>query len=80
VVIAAASGEPALLDAVAGAVGGRVIKVVNRSADAEPWADRADLILPDSRLGARAATVGTRALGGLGSGIGALADALEVGQ
>jgi hypothetical protein len=77
VVLADASAEPALLDAVAGVVGGNAIKVVSRAADPEPWTDRADFVLPDSRLGARAATVGTRAIGPLGSAITALADALE---
>lgn len=77
VVVGAASGEPALLDAVATVIGGEPIKVANRLADPSEWAGRADFLLPDSRLGARAAAVGTRALGSLGSGIAALADALE---
>jgi hypothetical protein len=77
VVLADASAEPALLDAVAGVVGGNPIKVVSRAADPEPWTDRADFVLPESRLRARAATVGIRAIGSLGSAISALADALE---
>jgi hypothetical protein len=78
VVVAAAGGEPALLDAVAAVVGGGAIKVANRVTDPDGWADRADFLLPDSRLGARAAAVGTRALGSLGSSVAALADALEL--
>jgi hypothetical protein len=77
VVVAAASGEPALLDAVAAVVGGGAIKVANRAVDPAGWADRADFLLPDSRLGARAAAVGTRAIGSLGPAVGALADAVE---
>jgi hypothetical protein len=80
VVLADASAEPALLDAVADVVGGNPIKVVSRAADPEPWTDRADFVLPESRLGARAATVGTRAIGSLGSAISALADALEAAR
>jgi hypothetical protein len=77
VVVGAASAEPALLDAVAAVIGGHSLKVANRIVDRGDWGDRADFLLSDSRLAARAAAVGTRALGSLGSTIAALADALE---
>jgi hypothetical protein len=67
-----------LLAAAATVVGGNPIKVANRVADAGTWEARADIRLPESRMAARAAVMGTRALGPLGSAIGALADALEV--
>jgi hypothetical protein len=80
VVVTAASGEPALLDAVATVVGGNALKVANRVTEPALWEARADVRLPESRMAARAATMGTRALGPLGSAIAALADALEVAR
>jgi hypothetical protein len=77
VVVAAGSGEPALLDAVASVIGGDPVKVANRVTDPGEWGSRAAVLLPDSRVAARAAALGTRALGPLGTGISALADALE---
>jgi hypothetical protein len=77
VVVASASAEPALLDAVALVIGTAAIKVVNRVVEPDQWRGRADLLLPDARLAARAAAIGTRPLGPLGAAIGALADALE---
>jgi hypothetical protein len=79
-VVSAATGEPALLDAVATVIGGESLKVVNRVTDAGEWDGRADVQLPESRLAARAAGMGTRALGPLGSAIAALADALEASR
>ena len=76
-VVTAASGEPALLDAVATVGGGNAIKVANRVGEPGAWETRADVRLPESRMAARAAAMGTRALGPLGSAIAALADALE---
>ena len=75
-VVASATDEPALLDAVAHLIGGDPVKVVNRVAEAGVWEGRADILLPDSRIGARAAMLGTRPLGSLGAGIAALAEAL----
>lgn len=83
VVVAGSASEPALLDAVATIVagdpaGGRApIKVANRIGDHDRWAGRAELLLPESRLGARAAMLGTRAHGQLGSAISELTDAAE---
>ena len=80
VVVCGVTGEPALLDAVATVIGGEPLKVVNRVTDTGGWDGRADAQLPESRLAARAAGMGTRALGPLGSAIAALADALEAGR
>jgi|tagenome__1003787_1003787.scaffolds.fasta_scaffold20867556_2 hypothetical protein len=77
VVVAPGLAERALLDAVAAVVGGHVLKVVNRPGEAAR-VEHADIVIPDSRIGARAALIGTRALGALGAAIAALADALEV--
>jgi hypothetical protein len=77
VVVAGATDEPALLDAVATIVGGDPVKLVNRVSQPGDWASRADVLLPDSRIAARAAALGTRALGGLGDGIASLAEALR---
>lgn len=77
VVVCSAAGEPALLDAVAGVVGGGPVKVANRVVDPAEWRGRADFVLGDSRLGARAAALGARAPGSLGSAIAALAEALR---
>jgi hypothetical protein len=79
-IVSAASGEPALLDAVAAIVGGDLVKVVTRVGEAADWPGRADVLLPDSRLAARASALGTRAIGSVGSGIAALADALGAGR
>jgi hypothetical protein len=80
VVVAAASGEPALLDAVATVIGGHPVRAVNRVTEAGRWERPADVLIPDSRLGARAAAVGARAIGPVGRAIGELADALERGE
>jgi hypothetical protein len=77
VVVSGVAGEPALLDAVATVIGGEPLKVVNRVTEPGAWDGRVDALLPESRLAARAAAMGTRALGPLGSAIAALADALE---
>jgi hypothetical protein len=76
VVVAGATSEPALLDAVADLVGGDPIKVVNRVTDPGEWAPRGAICFPDSRIAARAAAMGTRPLGPLGAAIAALADRL----
>jgi hypothetical protein len=80
-VVAAATSEPALLDAVAALTGGEPLKVVNRVTDATAWGERGDAhLLPDSRIAVRAAAMGTRALGPLGSAIAELADALAASR
>jgi hypothetical protein len=76
-VVAAASAEPALLAAVVTILGGEPLKVVNRIAAPAGWEGRADILIPDSRLGGRAAAMGARAVGALGTAIAGLADALE---
>jgi hypothetical protein len=77
-VVACGSAEPALLAAVATVLGGEPLRVVNRIAAEAGWKRRADILIPDSRLGGRAAAMGTRAVGALGTAIAGLADALEV--
>lgn len=77
-VVAPATAEPALLDAVATLPGRDALKVVNRAREeAGRWTGRADVLIPDSRMGARAAAVGTRAPGPLGAAVAEVADALE---
>lgn len=79
-VVAPASGEPALLTALARILAGRrePLRVVTRVAERGDWPGRADILLPDSRMAARSALAGARPLGALGRGIEALADALEL--
>jgi hypothetical protein len=77
VVVAAAASEPALAAAVALVLGSGVTTVVNRVVERGGWEDRADIFIPDSRLAARGAVLGTRALGPMGAAIADLADALE---
>jgi hypothetical protein len=77
IVVGGAAVEPALLDAVAAVVGGSPIKVANRVTDPGEWAARGAACLPDSRIAARAAGMGTRPLGPLGAAIAQLADKLE---
>lgn len=78
VVVAAATDEPALARAVALVIGGQSLTAVNRVGDRAAWEARADVFIPDSRIAARAALLGTRALGALGGAIAELADAVEV--
>jgi hypothetical protein len=79
-VVAAGSSEPALPAAVALVLGGEPVKVANRVVDPAGWEGRADVLIPDSRIAARAAPLGTRPLGPLGAAIADLADALEAGS
>jgi len=79
-VVAGASAEPPLLDAVAMVIAGDPIRIVNRVADSSGWIGHADLLLPESKLGARAAAIGVRARGPLGSAIADLADSLELAR
>jgi hypothetical protein len=76
-VVASASSEPALAAAVALVLGTQPITIANRVIEPGAWEGRADIFVPDSRIAARAAPMGTRPLGPLGSAISALADALE---
>jgi hypothetical protein len=66
--------------AVALVLGGEPVKVANRVVDPAGWEGRADVLIPDSRIAARAAPLGTRPLGPLGAAIADLADALEAGS
>jgi hypothetical protein len=75
-IVAPGSGEPALAAAVALVLGGEPLKVANRIGEPGAWEGRADVHIPDSRIAARAAPMGTRPLGPLGTAIVELADAL----
>lgn len=77
VLVADPALEPALADAVAetiAAVGAPPLVVVNRALDHGPWLTNADLLVPDSRLGARMALAGREPRGFLGKSIAHLAD------
>jgi hypothetical protein len=76
-IVASASGEPALTAAVALVLGGEPIRVANRITERAAWEGRADIFIPESRLAARAALMGTRAVGPMGAAIADLAAALE---
>jgi len=78
VVVAAAGSEPALAGAVGLVLGGDALTVVNRVVEPDAWRGRADVFIPDARVAARAALIGTRPLGPLGAAIAELADALGV--
>jgi len=69
--------EPALAAAVAetiAAVGEPPVVAVNRACDQGPWLVHADVLVPDSRVGARLALAGRPARGWLGRAVGQLAD------
>jgi hypothetical protein len=78
VIVAAGSGEPALAAAVQLVLGVECLTVANRLSEPGAWEGRADALIPDSRIAARAAQLGTRPLGPLGAAIAELADALEL--
>jgi hypothetical protein len=79
-VVASSSDEPALMETLARMLGGAraPVRVVTRIAEPGAWEGRADVLLPDGRMAARAALSGTRPLGPLGRGIAELADALRL--
>jgi hypothetical protein len=77
VVVAAAASEPALAAAVGLVLGGGVTTAVNWVVERGGWEDRADIFIPESRIAARAAVLGTRALGPMGAAIADLADGVE---
>lgn len=80
VVVAAASDEPALTDALAGAVGGQhpPLRVVTRAVDSADRDTGDGVRLPEARMAARSALAGARPLGPFGRAIAELADALEL--
>jgi hypothetical protein len=79
VVVASAAHEPALLEALARMLAAerQAIRVVTRVVEPAEWQDRADVLLPESRVAARAAHSGARPLGRLGHAVSELVDALE---
>lgn len=80
VVVAPASGEAALLDALAFVLAGEraPVRVATRVVEAGDWDGRADVVLPEARMAARSALAGARPLGPLGRAVSDLADALEL--
>ena len=77
VLVASPALEPALAAAVAQTVA-EVAKppviAVNRASDHGPWLLHADVLVPDSRVGARLALAGREPRGWLGRAVGQLAD------
>jgi hypothetical protein len=76
-VVAPAAAEPALVDAIVTVLGCNCVKAVSRIAEPGAWTGRADVLIPDARLGVRAAAVGTKAMGALGAAICELVEALD---
>ena len=77
VLVAAPKLEPALVAAVAAtiaAVAEPPVVAVNKSADHGPWLVHADVLVPDSRVGARLALAGREPRGWLGKAVEQLAD------
>lgn len=77
VLVASPDLEPALAGAVAQTIADVAdppILVVNRAADHGPWLMHADVLVPDSRVGARLALSGREPRGWLGKSIEQLAD------
>jgi hypothetical protein len=69
--------EPALAAAVGetiAAVADAPVIAVNRAADHGPWLVHADVLVPDSRVGARLALAGREPRGWLGKAVEQLAD------
>ncbi len=76
VVVTPGDAEPALAELVAASAdGGAALIVANRPREPERWADRAAVLLPESRLGARMAAAGWPAGGPFGRAIAELARA-----
>jgi len=80
VIVGGPAVEPSLASAVAAALGGagrRPLVVVNRPAGRErAWDGRADVVLPETRVGAALAVTGREVRGDLGRAVGELADRL----
>ncbi|HYH59861.1 MAG TPA: hypothetical protein VD790_11690 [Thermoleophilaceae bacterium] len=77
VLVASPDLEPALAAAVAqtiAAVAEPPVVAVNRAPDHGPWLVHGDVLVPDSRVGARLALAGREPRGWLGRAIGQLAD------
>ena len=77
VLVASPALEPALAAAVAQSladVAAPPVIAVNRATDHGPWLLQADVLVPDSRVGARLALAGREPRGWLGRAVGQLAD------
>ena len=77
VLVASPDQQPALVAAVAQTIAREAappVVVVNRAIDHGPWLTQADVLIPDSRVGARLALSGREPRGWLGKSIEHLAD------
>ena len=77
VLVASPALEPALAAAVAQTIADVAdppVIAVNRASDHGPWLMHADVLVPDSRVGARLALAGREPRGWLGRAVGQLAD------
>lgn len=84
VIVAGPDTEPALAGVVGQSlerVGPRPLVVLNRGEDLDdtPWSGRADVVLPESRMGAQLAAAGREPRGELGRAVALLADRLLEG-
>ena len=80
IVIAAGDSEPALAELAAGMFAAgptRALTVVGGADDQRRWEQRAFLVLPQSRLGARLASAGWESRGAFGAAVARIADLCE---
>lgn len=81
VIVGGRGVEPALATALSASLvvhaAGRPIVVANRAPGDGPWAERADVLLPESRLGAQLALAGQEPRGALGRAVSDLVDRLD---
>ena len=73
--VASPEVEPALAEVAAATLAARPLVVLNRAFEAEGWRREPDLLVPDSRVGAKLALAGRDPIGPLGTAAAALADA-----
>jgi hypothetical protein len=80
VLVTPGSGDPAIAELVASLMKERISRlllVVNRVRDGEAWKDRADVCLPESRLGAALVGRGRRPPGAFGAALARLGALVE---
>ena len=74
VLVASPDVEPALAEVAAATLAERPLVVLNRAFDGEGWRRSPDVVVPDSRVGAKLALAGRDPLGPLGAAAASLAD------
>jgi hypothetical protein len=67
--------EPALAEVAASTLAERPLVVLNRAFDSEGWRRAPDVVVPESRVGAKLALAGRDPIGPLGAEVASLADA-----